>query len=107
MSRFLILSGAFGLLALAACAEYLPVDNAGNTTAAPPKPAEAAATPVKGDQCHAADFQYLVGKPKTEIPVAADLSKRRVYCSTCVVTLDYRPMRLTSSSTPPPTRLPR
>lgn len=93
MNKLLIATAALALLGLAGCADYLAVDNEGHTTAAPPRPFEAAA-PMKGDQCHAAQLQYLVGKPRSEIPVAADLSKRRVYCSTCVVTMDYSPARL-------------
>jgi hypothetical protein len=93
MNKLLIATAALGLLGLAGCADYLAVDHEGHTTAAPPKPSETPAQ-VKGDQCHAAQFAYLVGKPKSEVPVAADLSKRRVYCATCAVTMDYSPARL-------------
>ena len=53
----------------------------------------AAADP--NDQCGAAELQDLVGKPRTEIPVPLDPSKRRVVCSTCIITQDYRPDRQT------------
>lgn len=56
------------------------------TVPLPPPPPE--------DSCKSADFQYLVGKNKSEIPVPTDPSKRRVACTTCPVTMDYRPDRL-------------
>ena len=80
------------VLGLSACAEYLPVDSQGHTTAEPPK--DAAAPPVKGDTCGAAALQYLVGKNKAEAPAPVDPSKRRVACSSCAVTMDYRADRL-------------
>lgn len=93
MKRLLIL--AVAALAFTGCASYLPVDEAGHTTAEPPKPVGAAPpAPVKGDMCHAAAFQYLVGHNKSEAPAPVDPSKRRVSCSTCAVTMDYRPDRL-------------
>jgi hypothetical protein len=52
------------------------------------------AAPVAGDLCGASVLQDLVGKPRTDIPVPADLSHRRVYCTTCMVTQDYDPARL-------------
>jgi hypothetical protein len=102
-----------GAVALAGCTDYLEVDAAGHTTALPPKSRPSVPTPAtaevipkapeggpdtvmvtaKMDQCGAAALQYLVGRPRTEIPVSVDLSNRRVYCETCVVTDDYRPER--------------
>ena len=90
MRRLLLLLSVLGL---SACADYLPVDSAGHTTAEPPKTV-VSAPPAKGDTCHAAALQYLVGKNKAEAPAPVDPSRRRVYCSTCVVTMDYRPDRL-------------
>ena len=46
------------------------------------------------DLCKAGEMQWLVGKPKTEIPVPVDVSDRRVVCTTCPVTEDYNPYRL-------------
>ncbi len=80
------------LLSLAGCADYLAVDGAGHTTAEPPR--NLTPTPVKGDTCHAADLQYLVGHNKDEAPAPVDPSRRRVYCSSCIITMDYRPDRL-------------
>ncbi|MGO4408725.1 MULTISPECIES: hypothetical protein [unclassified Brevundimonas] len=46
------------------------------------------------DMCKAGELQWLVGKPKTEIPVPVDVVNRRVACTTCPVTEDYSPYRL-------------
>ncbi|WP_421728742.1 hypothetical protein [Brevundimonas sp.] len=46
------------------------------------------------DMCKANDLQWLVGKPRTEIPVPVDVVNRRVACTTCVITEDYSPYRL-------------
>ena len=51
--------------------------------------------PNPNDQCGAAALQYLVGRPRTEIPVPLQPSTRRVVCSTCVITRDYRADRQT------------
>jgi hypothetical protein len=44
-------------------------------------------------RCEAASLAWLVGKPRTAIPVPVDLSNRRVSCTTCPVTQDYVPER--------------
>jgi hypothetical protein len=59
--------------------------------AAPPEPAEPA---DPKDMCGSAKLRYLVGRPKTEIPVPVNPSQRRVACTTCPLTMDYSPMRL-------------
>lgn len=46
------------------------------------------------DLCRAGDLQYLVGRPKTEIPVPVEVVSRRVTCTTCPVTEDFSPYRL-------------
>ena len=96
--------------ALTGCADRLPVDSAGHrtalpppaptysvpTTAVPPPPAPAPAEPPKpADSCGAAELGYLVGKPRTEIPVPVDLTRRRVVCEGCPMTMDVRPERQT------------
>jgi hypothetical protein len=43
--------------------------------------------------CDAPALTYLVGRRRTEIPVAADLTHRRVACTTCPVSEDRRPDR--------------
>ena len=57
---------------------------------APPASASLPA-PTSSEQCDAASLAYLVGRPRTEIPVPVDPSHRRVSCTSCVVTDDYRP----------------
>jgi hypothetical protein len=46
------------------------------------------------DMCKAGELQWLVGKPRSEIPVPVDVVNRRVACTTCPVTEDYSPYRL-------------
>ena len=46
------------------------------------------------DLCKADELQWLVGKPKTDIPVPVEVVNRRVTCTTCPVTEDYSPDRL-------------
>ncbi|MGZ3304540.1 MAG: hypothetical protein ACXU8U_01665 [Asticcacaulis sp.] len=60
-----------------------------------PSPATPAYRPIANDQCGASDLQYLIGKPRTDIPVPLQPSQRRVICSTCVTTQDYRATRQT------------
>ncbi|HZC16308.1 MAG TPA: hypothetical protein VE309_06070 [Caulobacteraceae bacterium] len=49
--------------------------------------------PPIASHCEAASLAYLVGKPRTEIPVPVDPTSRRVSCTTCPVTQDYQPGR--------------
>ena len=42
------------------------------------------------DQCDAKSLAYLVGKPRSAIPVAVEPSRRRVSCSTCPMADDFR-----------------
>ena len=67
------------------------------TTRPAPAPEPAAPAPPSSppDQCGAYALQDLVGKPRTSIPVPVDPSKRRVVCTTCPMTEDVRPDRLT------------
>lgn len=46
------------------------------------------------DLCRAGDLQWLVGKPRAEIPVPVEVVNRRVTCTTCPVTEDYSAYRL-------------
>jgi hypothetical protein len=43
--------------------------------------------------CDAPSLSYLIGHSRSEIPVPADLSHRRVVCATCPGNIDYRPDR--------------
>jgi len=60
-------------------------------------PLSAASQPVQAPQpkgqCDAPSLTYLIGRPRTEIPVPADLSHRRVACTTCPGGDGYRPDR--------------
>jgi hypothetical protein len=83
------------VLGLSACAAAPPATPA--TTAPPPvsvAPTIPLPPPPPPDSCGARDLQWLVGQPKSRIPVPTDPSRRRVACTTCPVTLDYSPARL-------------
>ncbi|MDI7774570.1 proteinase inhibitor i78 [Asticcacaulis sp. EMRT-3] len=62
---------------------------------ASPEAPVATLKPMDKDQCGAQALQYLVGKPRTDIPVPLDPSSRRVVCSTCVTTQEFRADRQT------------
>lgn len=71
-------------------------------TAADNPPFDSETTPGQGPsnrpavipgQCDAASLAYLIGRPRTEIPVPADLSRRWVSCATCAPPDDHRPDR--------------
>lgn len=84
------------LLTLAACADSsppprhpTPPPRSSLVSQPPPRPQ----APV--DACGARGLQYLVGRPRTEIPVPLHPSMRRVVCQTCPITEDVAPMRQT------------
>ena len=52
-----------------------------------------AAPPAQKLQCDAPSLTYLIGHKRTDIPVPADLSHRRVACTTCPGNSDYEPNR--------------
>ncbi|WP_420470982.1 hypothetical protein [Brevundimonas sp. FT23042] len=84
---------------MAACSSSAPVSNA-----PAPRAVEEARqnqpigtrTPrnPEADTCRASELQYLVGRPKSEIPVPVEVVNRRVACTTCPVTEDFSPYRL-------------
>ena len=106
--RKLAFAGAAVLLLAGCQTRYLPVDDAGHHTAVP-APGAAAAAPVSldvpppapvplaalSDTCGAAALQYLIGKPKTEIPVPVNPGKRQVTCATCAMAPGVDPARTT------------
>jgi hypothetical protein len=47
------------------------------------------------DACNARPLQYLIGRPRTEIPVPVHPSMRQVVCTTCPRSETYSPMRQT------------
>jgi hypothetical protein len=60
-----------------------------------PQPPRSVAPPAPpADQCGAQDLQWLVGKPRTEIPIPAEISNRRVMCTTCPRTEEFIGRRL-------------
>jgi hypothetical protein len=71
-----------------------PIRTAPPRISLPPAPISVP-PPRPPDQCGAYALQGLVGKPRTEIPVPVNPSRRRVICSTCPRTLDFSPFRLT------------
>jgi hypothetical protein len=48
------------------------------------------ARPTLPDTCGAAALAGLIGRPRTQIPVPTDLSRRRVACTACPVAPDVR-----------------
>lgn len=90
MKRIVLMAAA--LAVLASCAPPPPPPPP--IQPAPPPPPPQATLPVVPDMCGASELQHLVGQPKTQIPVPIDPSRRRVACTTCPVTMDYRPDRL-------------
>ena len=82
------------LIAVGACtAPAREAPSAGSEAMAAPAPAPQPVAPRPpprpADSCGAAALQYLVGKPRTDIPVPVNPSMRRVVCSTCMITQDY------------------
>jgi hypothetical protein len=94
MKRF-VLAGV--VLVLASCSsapEPAPMP-APSTPTAPPAIALPATPPqAERDQCGLKEAQAFVGKNRTELPAPVDPSRWRVACTTCPVTMDYRPDRL-------------
>ncbi len=62
-------------------------------------PAPLAIPPVSGavahDTCGANALAGVIGRPRTSIPIPVDLTRRRVVCTTCPISQEYRPDRLT------------
>jgi hypothetical protein len=88
------LPGLAALLVLAACESTPP--SPVNTP--PPRMSTAPRVtypPQNTDACGARPLQYLVGRPRTEIPVPLQPSMRRVVCTTCPMTQDFAPLRQT------------
>lgn len=98
MNRIIVISALAA--ALAACAAPAPApapQNAPPRTASPlpytPVPRRPTRSEAR-DTCGAQALQHLVGKSRTQIPVPVDVSRRRVACTTCPVTMDFREDRL-------------
>lgn len=81
------------LLAVAGCSTpQAPAPTAPPPTTAPP-PLTPAPQPA-ADMCRAGDYQTLIGRPRSEIPVPVRPELQRVACTTCAVTMDFNPNRL-------------
>ena len=50
--------------------------------------------PPENDRCRASNYQYLVGRHRSEIPQAPVGTNWRVSCASCAVTMDYNPQRM-------------
>lgn len=79
-------------LALSGCASPRPEPFARPSAAARLTSPVLPAIPAV-DSCGISELAWLIGKPKTEIPVPVDPGRRRVYCATCMVTEDLVPDR--------------
>jgi hypothetical protein len=87
-----------GLRGLAFAGMAAVVAACGGASTTPPEPAvpavEAPVPSPRPDRCGATEHQWLVGEPRTSIPVPVDVSHRRVTCTTCPMTEDYSENRL-------------
>lgn len=72
----------FGAAALGACA--MPPHEGG--PGVPP--------PQSEDQCRASQYQNLIGQNRSQIPERPPGATWRVTCTSCPVTMDWRPDRL-------------
>jgi hypothetical protein len=61
----------------------------------PPPPPPPASPPKPADACGAAPLQWLVGKPRTQIPAPVYPDRRRVVCSTCMISQEFVAWRQT------------
>jgi hypothetical protein len=94
MKRFLMASVVLVLASCSSAPEPAPMPPP-TTPTAPPAIALPAKPPVaEKDQCGLKDAQAFVGKNRTDLPAPVDPSRWRVACTTCPVTMDYRPDRL-------------
>ena len=46
------------------------------------------------DQCGASEYQYLVGRNRSEIPEKSAGATWRITCTSCPITMDYSPARM-------------
>lgn len=96
MKRLMMLGATLAVVVLAASCSSAPPPPAPlpppETPVAPPP--VAIAPPQPKDQCGMADAQSFVGKNRTQLPAPVDPTRWRVACTTCPVTMDFRPDRL-------------
>ncbi len=84
---------ALVLTALAACANRPPQWAAPAPTITPVTLAKAAPEAGKPDLCNAQSLTYLIGRPRIEIPIPVDPSRRQVVCTTCIAPEDQSDTR--------------
>ncbi len=84
---------AFAAGALGACASPKATMAANGDKLSKQEVAEAG-KPESADECGARAHQALVGKMRSEIPAQPPGANWRVACTSCAVTMDYRPDRL-------------
>ena len=86
------------VVALGACTEPAKPPPAPPPVAEAPPPPPVVSPPQdlgSKDSCGADPLQYLIGKPRTDIPVPVNPNLRRVVCSSCAVTMDFNAARQT------------
>ena len=84
---------ALVLTALAACVKRPPQWAAPAPTIEPVALAKVAPEPDRPDLCNAKSLTYLIGRPRTEIPIPVDPSTRQVVCTTCIAPDDHSDTR--------------
>lgn len=71
------------VLGLAACSSDQARTPAPGPEAVARNPYPVPPPPPPIDQCGAGELAWLVGRPRTEIPVPVQVTTRRVVCTTC------------------------
>ena len=95
MKSLIILGGALAAAVLVVSCSTTPPPAPLPPPETPVAPPPAAiAPPQPRDQCGMEEARVFVGKNRTELPAAVDPTRWRVACTTCPVTMDFRPDRL-------------
>jgi hypothetical protein len=94
MKRFLLASVVLVLASCSSAPEPAPMPPPSTPTAPPAIALPATQPEAEKDQCGLKDAKAFVGKNRTDLPAPVDPSRWRVACTTCPVTMDYRPDRL-------------
>ena len=86
----LLIAAAFILAGCTVAKPVGPIVDAPPVAGAAPSPPLAKAS---AGTCDAPKLAWLVGRSRNEIPAPVDPARRRVACTHCPVTEDYRPDR--------------
>ena len=89
MSRVVAGLGLLAAGLLSACSTPMIAPYAKPALVAHAPPASRAAFAAGPDTCSITELAWLIGRPKTDIPVPVMPSQRRVYCTNCSVTDDH------------------